>query len=251
LITRPKLPNVVLTILIGFSAVIAQAAGVQQDAKAVEVLKQMAAYKSSLKHVTITGVSLTDARLDGGLIVSNSEEVTVSINRPGSMRANNFDGTTNTGLFFNDGLLTVYNSAKKLYAQAEIPKEIDAALEFALEELGVEAPLMDMIFKDASARLLSSDETIMYLTDKSRVGGVDCHHLAIRGSEIDVQLWVEEGDHPLVRKIMMTSKWEGGSPRFVANLLWDTAPKFEPGFFEFKAPEDAMKIEFVRESSEQ
>lgn len=250
MITRPKLPIVVLTVLLGFSAVIAQAAGVQQDAKAVEVLKQMAAYKSSLNHVTITGVSFSDARLGGGLMVANSEEVTVSISRPGSMRANSFDGTANTGLFFNDGLLTVYNSANRLYAQADIPKEIDAALQFALEELDVEAPLMDLIFQDASAHLLSSDETIMYLTDKSRVGGVDCHHLAIRGSEIDVQLWVEEGDRPVVRKIMMTSKWEGGSPRFVANLFWETEPKFEPGFFEFKAPEGAMKIEFVRESSE-
>lgn len=247
---RPRLPIVVLALFMGLSTVVAQAGDVQQDAKAVEVLKQMSAFKSSLDHVTIKGVSFTDARLGAGLIVSNSEEVTVSVKRPGSMRANSFDGETNKGIFFHDGLMTVYTSELKLYAQAEIPKDIDAALEFALEELGVEAPMMDMIYKDASTHLLSSDETILYLTDKSRVGGVDCHQLAIRGSEVDVQLWVEEGDRPVVRKIMITSKWEGGSPRFVANLYWETDPKFEPGFFEFKAPEGATKIEFIREASE-
>ncbi len=43
-------------------------------------------------------------------------------------------------------------------------------MEFALNELGIEAPLMDMIYQDAAAHLLSSDETIFYLTDKARVG---------------------------------------------------------------------------------
>jgi hypothetical protein len=235
----------------GFSAVTTQAGGVQQDAKAIEVLKQMAAFKSSLEQVTIKGVSLTDARLGAGLIISNPQEVTVSFKRPGSMRANSFDGETNKGIIFNDGLMTVYTSETGLYAQADIPNDIDAALEFALEELGVEAPLMDLIYKDASTHLLSSDETILYLTDKSRIMGVDCHQLAIRGAEVDVQLWVEEGDRPLVRKIVITNKWEGGSPRFIANLKWDTDPKFETDFFDFKAPEGATKIEFVRESSKQ
>lgn len=239
-----------LAIVLSFSAVVAQAGGVKQDARAVEVLKQMAAHKSSLDQVTIKGVSFTDARLGGGLMVSNSEEVRVSINRPGSLHISSFDGETKKSLYFHKGQLTIYNSTTKLYAQASIPDDIDAAVEFALEELGIEAPLLDMIYKDASVHLLGSDETILYLTDKARVGGADCHHLAIRGAEVDVQLWVEEGDRPVVRKIMIMSKWEGGSPRFTANINWDTSPKFEAGLFEFKAPEDAFKIEFVTESSE-
>jgi len=250
LITRYKLPKVILAILLGFSAVIAQAGGGQQDAKAIEVLKQMAAFKSSLDKAVITGVSFTDARLGAGLMVSNPEEVRVAINRPGSMHIKSFDGETTKSLYFHDGSLTIFNSARNLYAQASIPEDIDAAMEFALEELGVEAPLMDMIYKDASTHLISSDETILYLTDNSRVGGTDCHHLAIRAPEADDQLWVEEGDRPVVRKLMITSRFEGGSPRFTANLHWDTSPTFEPGMFEFKAPEDAIKIEFITGASE-
>jgi hypothetical protein len=250
LITRPKLAVVILTALMSITAVTAQADGARQDAEAVDVLKKMSAYKSSLDQVTIKGVSLTDARLGDGLMVSNSEEVHVSIDRPGSMYISSFDGETKKGLYFHGGLLTVFNSESKLYAQSEIPKEIDAAMEFALNELGIEAPLMDMIYKDASVHLIGSDETILYLTDKARVGGTDCHHIAIRGAEVDIQLWVEEGDRPMTRKIMITSKWEGGSPRFTANLHWDTDPKFKPGMFEFKAPEGATKVEFVTGGAE-
>ncbi len=250
LITRPALPITVLTLLLGICAVTAEAADVRQDAKAVDVLKQMAAYKTSLDQVAIKAVTLTDARLGGGLMVSNSEEVHVSISRPGSMQIYSFDGVAKKGLFFHEGLLTVFNSENMFYAQANVPKEVEAAMAFALDKFGVEAPMMDLLHRDASALLIGSDETILYLTDKSRIGGVDCHHLAIRGAEVDVQLWVQEGDRPLPRKIMITSKWEGGSPRFVANLSWDTDPKFEPDTFEFKAPEGATKIEFNTDSSQ-
>jgi hypothetical protein len=251
LTTRLKLRIFVFALILPFGAILAQAGGVRQDAKAIEVLKQMAAYKTNLNQVAIKGVTFTDARLGAGLMVSNSEDVHVSMSRPGSMLIYTFDGETNKGLYFHNGLLTVFNSANKLYAQATIPNEIDAAMQFALEELDIEAPMMDLLYKDASTQLIGSDETILYLTDKSRVGGRDCHQIAIRGPETDVQLWVEEGDRPLPLKIMITSKWEGGTPRFVANLHWETNPEFEPGLFEFKAPAGATKIEFVTESRAQ
>ena len=118
MITRSKMYFLVLAVLLGFGTVIAQADGTQQDAKAVEVLKQMAAYKSSLNQVAISGVTFIDATLGAGLMVSNPVEVSVSIKRPASMRINSFDGEANKGLFFDDGLLTVYNSENMFYAHS-------------------------------------------------------------------------------------------------------------------------------------
>ena len=221
----------------------------QQDAKAIDVLKSMSAYNVSLDRVTITGVTLADARLSEGLLVSNSTEVKVSIDRPGSLRISSFDGKEHKELFFHDGRLTVFNRERGFYAQADIPKEIDAALQFALEELEVEAPLMDLIHRDVSAHLLGSKEPILYLTDQARIAGSDCHHLVIRGPETDVQLWVTEGDRPQPRKIMMTSKWEGGSPRFIANLKWDTDPDFGDDEFKFNPPEGAIDIGFTKSNT--
>jgi len=231
------------------STVFAAESGVRQDSKAVDVLKSMSAYKASLDRFVIKGVNLTDARLGGGLMVTNSTEVKVSMDRPGSLHISSFDGEQHKEIYFHDGTLTVYGTARNFYAQASIPKDIEAALEFALEELDVEAPLMDMIYQDASTHLIGSQDTILYLTDKARVAGADCHHIAIRGSEVDVQLWVEEGDRPLPRKIMITSKWEGGSPRFIANLMWDSNPDFGQEIFEFKPPEGSINIGFSQSNT--
>ena len=51
LITRHKLSFVLLGLLLGLGSTIAQAGDVQQDARAIDVLKQMAAHKSSLDKI--------------------------------------------------------------------------------------------------------------------------------------------------------------------------------------------------------
>jgi len=231
--------------------VFAEESAVRQDARALDVLKSMSAYTDSLDQVVMTGETLTDARLDRGLMVSNADEVTVTIDRPGSLHITTFDGVATTEIFFHKEMLTVFNSQNGFYAQASIPDEIDAALDFALEELGLEAPLMDMILSDASVGLIGPQDTVIYLTDKARVAGVDCHHIAIRGPETDVQLWVEEGEKPLPRKFMLTSKWAGGSPRHMANVAWQTEPEVDPGIFEFKAPEGSIEIGFSQRDEDE
>ena len=103
---------------------------------------------------------------------------------------------------------------------------------------------MDLIRKDTKNGLIGPQHSVIYLTDKARVDGVDCHHIAIRGPETDVQLWVQEGDKPVPRRFVLTSKWEGGSPRHSAHMNWQTEMELDPGIFEFKAPEGSMNIGF-------
>ena len=215
------------------------------DARAVEVLQAMSDYKASLDSVVISGTSIHDARLDAGLIVSNSNEMTFTVKRPASLHFKNFDGIDTMELYFHQGLLTVFDSGTGFYAQADIPEKIDAALDFALDELDIDMPLMDLVRADVFDRLVEATDSVLYLTDKSRVMGSDCHHIAIRGAEVDVQLWIQEGNRPVPRRIMITSKWEGGVPRFVANMNWDTKPDIKSGAFDFKAPDGVSQIQFV------
>ena len=236
--------SLAIIVCLGATAM-AQETADHHDARALEVLRAMSQYKTSLGTAVITGTILADARLDAGLIVSNASELKVTIKRPASLHFWRFDGVDSRELYFHDGLLTVFGTEHDLYAQAEIPNEIDAALEFALEELEVEAPLMELVKSDPLSHLVEDADAVMYLTDKARIAGVDCHHIAIRMAEADVQVWVEEGDRPLVRRITITIKWEGGAPRFTADLTWESNPDIGDDAFRFRPPEGATQIEFV------
>jgi hypothetical protein len=196
------------------SAVQASEQNDERDEQAVSALKAMSTYLAGLKSFTVSGLALED------------------------------EGESTRDLYIHEGSLTLYDSAKGYYATTSVPAGLDAGMDYALEELGIDAPLMDLVYMDPSTRLAGTTDPVLYLTGKSRVDGVDCHQLAIRVEDADVQLWVQEGNTPLPRRIMITAKWEAGSPRFNAHMNWNTQPDIAQGEFEFDPPEDAVQIQF-------
>ena len=215
-----------------------------KDPRALDVLKKMAAYTSSLDQIIIKGEVSADAQLDAGLVISNPTELTIKIDRPGSLHLESFDGLNTQNIYIHKEELTIYGSEKNFYAQAAVPNDVEDAMQFALDNLDIDIPLGELFFADSALALMTEQDTVLYLTDKSRIRGVDCHHIVVRGDEIDLQLWVEEGDTPTPRKILMTMKWDGGSPRSSAIIDLDGTSGLSPDMFEFKPPEGAQKIKF-------
>ena len=232
----------------GTSTALAQSSG--QDPRALKVLKSMSDHLDGLNSFRIKGHASTDARLDAGLIVSNTQDIQVAVKRPGSMHFHSFNGEETRHLYVHDGQLSVYTDASNSYAQAEVDKNLDAALDQALEDYGVDLPLMDIVQKDTFGKLVQTGDEVIYLGDKRQVGGENCHQLVIRLDEVDVQLWISEGDRPLPRRIVITDKWEGGNPRLDAEMAWDTGADVSSAEFEFELPKDAARIDFLGTVSE-
>jgi hypothetical protein len=218
--------------------------GDQRDEQAISALKAMSAHLAGLESFAITGVALEDHQLEAGLMASYPTEIELTVKRPGSLHLKQFDGDSTRDLYIHEGSLTLYDSAKGYYATTSVPAGLDAGMEYALDVLGIDAPLMDLVYQDVFTRLAGTTDPVLYLTGKSRVGGVDCHQLAIRVEDADVQVWIQEGDHPLPRRMMITAKWDGGSPRFSALMNWNERPEIAEGAFEFAPPADAVKIQF-------
>lgn len=243
---RIVIAAIALLIFTGAST-LASAGENQKDPRALEVLNKMAAYSGSIDQFVLKGEVFADARLDAGLIVSNPSEIVIKVDRPGSLFMQGFDGIDTKQIYIHEGMLTLYNSETNFFARAKVPDSIDEAMQFMIDSLDLEMPLAEVIFANSAIELVSDQDTIMYLTDKSRIAGVDCHHIAVRGEEIDLQLWIEEGDQPTVRKMAMSMKWEGGSPRRTALMKMSKKEKLDSKAFEFTPPEGAQEIKFVGE----
>lgn len=241
---RAQFTALLLLILAGWGTV-AMGDDSQKDPRALEVLNNMAAYTASLDQFQIKGAVFRDAGLGAGLVVSNPSEVTITIDRPGSIHINSFDGVNTREIYIHKGQLTMFSTETGFYARAQVPEGIEDAMQFAIEEFELDLPLAEFVFADSALALMKAQDELIYLTDKSRIQGVDCHQLAIRGSEVDLQLWVEEGARPAPRRILMTMKWEGGSPRNEAMLEFSALDELDAETFEFEAPEGAYEIQFV------
>jgi hypothetical protein len=113
----------------------------------------------------------------------------------------------------------------------------------------VYAPGSDLIYKNAY-NILTEDVISGFYIGMSVVGGVKCHHLAFRGNEVDWQIWIEEGNKPLPKKFIVTSKWMTGAPQFTVTIKsWNLSPKLADNMFTFVPPKGAQKIDFIRLTS--
>lgn len=216
-----------------------------QEWDAKLLLKQMGAEIAGLDSFILNGDAYTDARLAAGQIIEHSSQVSLRLSRNlGAVHIVNRDSEKTEEIFFYNGKLSVYNTSDNFYAQREIPKDVQAMLDFALNEVGIEAPLLDFISSNIADDLIEGADAVRYL-GTSLIRDEVYHHIGIRSPEVDVQLWVATQGPPLPGKLVITSKWEGGSPRFVAFFDWKINPELSSESFIFSPPNDAVAVEFL------
>ena len=83
----------------------------------------------------------------------------------------------------------------------------------------------------------------------SRIDGTECDHIAIRQPDVDWQVWIEKGDTPLPRKVVITTKKQPTQPQFIGTLKWDINPSIDSNLFTFTPPADAIRIKFARHTN--
>ena len=234
-----------IRVIVAVLASIFAAGASAQDIDAKALLEQMSAEIAGLDSFIVYGDAYTDARLDAGQIIEHSSQVTLRLRRePGSIRITNRDAENTKEIYFDDGTLSVYSIDDNFYAQTDIPKGVESMLDFAVNEVGIDAPLLDFVSANVADGLLKDADEVRYL-DTSLIRDEIYHHIGIRSPDVDVQIWIASEGRPLPGKLVISSKWEGGSPRFVAFFKWDTSPDFQRGLFKFDPPDDAVEIDFL------
>ncbi len=226
----------------------AQPAGI--DPQAEKLLKRMSDYLAGRQQFTAKAESTLEAVLTSGQKIQFDSPATLVVSRPNKLHAHRKGDIANQEFFYDGKTLTLYNPRENLYATVAAPPTLDEMLDFAREKLDVIAPAAELLYKNAAEKMLKESSS-GFVVGQSVVGGVKCTHLAFRGSEVDWQIWIEDGDKPLPRKFILTSKQVKGEPQFTVVIRsWDLAPKLTNAEFSFTPPKGAKKIEFLQLSAE-
>jgi len=216
------------------------------DAKADQFLKQMCTYLTGLKQFTFEGEEIFDEVLDNGQKLQFSHQRKLAVSRPAKIYSE-FKGDLSDRLFyFNGETAALFDKDKNVYSIVSFKGSIDGLIDMLHNKLGFTVPLSDLILSDVY-KVLTQDVTSGTYVGTHNVGGVKCHHLAFTQKLVDWQIWIEMGDKPLPRKLVITQKQLRGEPQFTAILSrWDTAAKLTDAMFDFSPPKDAKKIDFVQ-----
>jgi hypothetical protein len=219
------------------------------EPKADQLLRKMSSYLAGLEQFSIQTENTLEVVLRSGEKIQYGNPADALIQRPNKLRAERKGDIVNQEFYYDGKTLTLYHKDRNYYATVEAPPTIDEMIDFAREYLDVYAPGSDLIYKNAYS-ILTEDVISGFYVGMSVVGGIKCHHLAFRGNEVDWQIWIEEGDKPLPRKFIVTSKWMTGAPQFTVTIKsWNLSPKLTEDMFTFVPPKGAQKIDFIRLTS--
>jgi hypothetical protein len=215
------------------------------DPDAVALLRRTTDYLSSMKQFRVETDTTIEAVLANGQKLQFGHRVALAVQRPNRLRAERVGELIAQTFYFDGKSLSVHLPQERYHATVAAPPTIDAMLDFARDKLGVIAPASDLVYSNAFERL-TEGLTSAYLVGPAMVGGVRCTHLAFRNAEVDWQIWIQDGDKPLPRKFIVTSKKMPQSPQFeVLMSKWDAAPKLTDSMFRFTPPKGSRQIDFT------
>jgi hypothetical protein len=213
------------------------------EARAEQELKKMGEFLAKLPHFALEAEETFDEIPSGELRRQLSNVRRVAVERPNHLAADATGDTLTRASWYDGRTVTVLDKEHNAYATIEAPATIDATFDKLTDEYGVVLPLADLLYSDPYAVLMAGVTYGRYL-GIHQAAGVDCHHLAFSQDTIEWQLWIDAGDKPLPRKLVISYVREPGEPQYSAVIRrWTLEAKVPEGLFTFEAPEGAQKVD--------
>jgi len=242
---RIAIARVVILICALSTRATTQTAPLPIDPKADGVLRTMSQTLRNAKAFSFEINDATDENLSNGQRVQFGKNVKVLVRRPDALACTVNGDLQEMQYVYRGTKLAVLNRKENCYALQDVPNNLDAMFDFLAKKFGITAPLSDLCFADPYQAMTERVRSGAYL-GLHQVNGVKCHHLAFRQEAIDWQIWIEDSDQALPRKIVITLKEQPGHPQYLAVIdKWNLTPDAADSAFEFAPPVGAKRIDLT------
>ena len=241
LVSAAAVAAMTLTFMVPVAASAQATTAQPDDAKAI--LKSMSDYVSSQKTIEFTfdsDIEVITPQLEK-IQFTNSGEVLVS--RPDKIAAHRIGGYAEVALYFDGKTATVYGKNVNGYAQFAAPGTLDQLFTALRAGHGVALPGADFLLSNPYSTLVADVLEAKHI-GRGVIDGVECEHLAFRNFDTDWQLWVEAGDKPIPRKVVITSKTISSGPQYTFRVKsWKTGIEPPADAFKFTPPAGTVVLD--------
>jgi hypothetical protein len=214
------------------------------DPKADEALKRMGALLGGAKAFSFTSHSTVDQALDNGQAVQVARNQRVVVRRPDRLAAVIDADLEDLNYWYDGKRVTVLNRRDNAYSTVDARPTIEATLDMLAKDYGLVVPLADLLFDDPYKTMMSGARSGVYV-GTGYVFDTKCDHLAFRQEGVDWQIWIEQGDKPVPRKVVITYKDLPARPQYTSYLSdWNLEADVKDEQFVAKIPPGAKKVEF-------
>jgi len=179
-----------------------------------------------------------------GQLVQTTSNVDVLARRPDRLRAEVTNDRQPRTFFYDGRKFTLWAPVLRFYTTIDAPSTIGELADKLENRYNVDLPLVDL-FRWGTKEADTKDITSAMDLGPSMVDGVTCEQYLFRQEGVDWQLWIQRGDFPLPKKIVITTLTDEARPQHMSVWTWNLAPSFNDAAFEFTPPSDAKVIPFT------
>lgn len=218
-----------------------EAAANPVDANATGALTAMGNYLRGLKSFQVTAHVTTDDVLDNGMKVERRSTITTVARPPDRLATRSSSDLVDRSFYFNGKEFTLWSPRLRYYATIDAPGSIGGLADTLEAKYATELPLVDL-FRWGAPDSKAPAFTAAVDLGPSSVGGVTCTQYAFRQDGLDWQIWIQRGEHPLPRRVVLTTTDDEARPQYAASYDWNLAPSYSEATFTFVPPKDAQRI---------
>lgn len=214
------------------------------DPDAVAALRRMSDFLATLKAFELTANSSLDVVTVHEQKLQMDAVVQYKVMQPG-IRIN-YDSDLKSRQYFYDGKnFTIYSPKLGFYATAPAPATNRQFLTAIYDKFGISLPLEDLFRwndgDDSDIKALTS----AFSVGTARIDGVPTDHWAFRQGDFDWEVWIEQGDRPVPRKLVIVDRTDPAMPAYIARLNWTLKPQLSASDFTFVPGKDAKRIQLA------
>jgi hypothetical protein len=169
------------------------------------------------------------------IIYSRPDRLSVSVTGDDGSVEVLYDGKT----------LVLYAVEAKQYVSLPVTGGIDKALDLLEERTGTDFPLADLL-SDNPAEAVASGITSGGKVGTSTIDDVRCNHFFFEqaADDLELELWLEDNEQALPRRLVVTYRSLPGRPIFIAELSgWDFSIQPPDSDFVFRPPAGVTQVE--------
>lgn len=217
-----------------------------QDARAADdagkILKAMSDYVTSQKTISLTFDSDVEVITPEVEKIQFTSSGKMLLSRPDKLRVSRTGGYADVEIVFDGKTVSALGKNINAYTQMDAAGSIDQLIGKLRGMNVLSAPGADFlgsrVFDELMDGVISAKHIGLGVID-----GVECEHLAFRGTDVDWQIWIETGSRPIPRKYVITSKGVGAAPQYTLRIKeWKTDSPAGADAFAFVAPAGANKV---------
>lgn len=219
------------------------AAQADDSADIKALVKSMSDYLAAQKSISFDMESNLEVVTTEGQRLALASSGAVEMSRPDKIRAVRKGGFADVEVVYDGATVSLLGKNLNLYTQVPLAGDIDKLVGEMRDKYGRPLPAADLLMSDSYDQIMADVKEVSYLGAGVILGQM-CEHVALRASDVDLQLWIAQGEAPYPCRYTITSRDIPGQPQYSVDFWnWKASPEPSTASFAFTPPAGAQAVE--------